>query len=205
MPIRMGLYGGSFNPIHHGHLILARSAAEALGLLRVVFLPSRQPPHKVDHVLLDANHRAEMVKLAIEGESRFEFSDLDLIRSGPCYTFDTVMRFQRDFGEGVELCWIIGADSLVELPTWHRAGELVDACRIVTVRRPGWDEIDWEALGRTFTASQVERLRGGAIEAPRVEISSTNIRERIAAGKAISFLVPEGVRGYIEERGLYRE
>lgn len=204
MPIRVGLFGGSFNPIHHGHLILARAAAESLGLLRVVFLPSRQPPHKADRTLLDANHRAEMVKLAIEDEPLFEFSDLDLIRSGPCYTFDTVMRFQRDFGEGVELCWIIGADSLAELCGWHRAEELVDACRIVTARRPGWDDIDWTQIERSFGPERVARLRDNVVDTPRIEISSTNIRERIRSGKSIRFLVPPAVSDYVRLQGLYR-
>lgn len=205
MPIRVGLYGGSFNPVHHGHLIIARAVAEELNLLRVVFLPSRQPPHKADRALLDANHRAEMVKLAIESEMKFEFSALDLIRPLPCYTYDTVMRYKREFGDGIELCWIIGADSLVELPTWHRAAELVDACRIVSVHRPGWDVIDWTLLGRSFDEAQIARLRENLVAAPRIEISSTMIRERIRDRRSITYLVPDAVREYIEDNKLYRD
>jgi len=203
MSIRVGLYGGSFNPIHCGHLIVARTVGESLRLDRVVFLPSRQPPHKADRTLLDAHHRAEMVQLAIAEERLFEFSDFDLIRHGPCYTIDAVTHFRRQLCNDAELSWIIGADSLAELSTWHRAGELVEACRIVTVHRPGWDQIDWSILRNTFDEAQVASLHRGVIEAPRIEISSTDIRQRIQAGRSIAFLVPDAVRAYIEANALY--
>jgi len=205
MSLRVGLFGGSFDPIHHGHLILARSVMEAMNLTRVIFLPSRSPPHKPEREFLDANHRAEMVQLAIEGEPRFEFGDFDLIRHGPCYSFDVVLHFRKRFGEEVELCWIVGADSLGELPTWHRFKELVDACRIVTALRPGWDEIDWSALGQVFSEAQVARLREGVIRTPRIEISSTDIRARLREGRSIAYLVPEPVRSYLEAIAAYRQ
>ena len=137
MAERIALYGGSFNPIHSGHLIIARAVAEQLDLTRVILLPSKHPPHKQAEALLDAAHRAEMVRLAIPDEPLFEFSDFDLTRDGPSYTVETVAHFRKSLGAAVELFWIIGADSLAELSTWHRVCDLVDTCRIITAARPG--------------------------------------------------------------------
>ncbi|MDO8630201.1 MAG: nicotinate-nucleotide adenylyltransferase [Phycisphaerales bacterium] len=204
MAERIGLYGGSFNPIHCGHLIVARSIRERLDLGRVVFLPSRHPPHKAEGGLAAAEHRSEMVRLAIAGEPGFEFSDYDLTRDGPCYTIDTVFHFLARFGPGVELSWIIGGDSLAELPTWRRTRELVDACRIVTAARPGVGGVDWEALGKLFDDVQIQRLRDGVVDTPMIDISSTDIRCRTRDGRSIRYLVPDCVRDYIDEHGLYR-
>lgn len=204
MAERIGLYGGSFNPIHCGHLIVARSIRERLDLGRVIFLPSRRPPHKADEGLAAVEHRSEMVRRAITSEPGFEFSDYDLTRDGPCYTIDTVAYFRGRIAKGVELFWIIGGDSLAELPTWRRARELVDACRIVTVARPGVGGVDWEALGKLFDDVQVKRLRGGVVDTPLIDISSTDIRCRIRDGRSIRYLVPDCVRDYINEHGLYR-
>jgi len=205
MAQRVGLYGGSFNPIHNGHLIVARSVAERLQLDRVILLPSARPPHKGDRKLLDAPHRATMVKLAIEGESLFEFSDYDLTREGPSYTIDTVTHFCEVLGPHVELHWIIGADSLAELTTWYRVPELVEACRIVTAARPGWDTIDWTPLRALLSAAQVAALQAGVLQTPRIDISSTDIRRRVRDGQSIRCLVPDSVRLYIERNALYRD
>lgn len=204
MAQRVGLYGGSFNPIHNGHLIVARAVAEQVGLERVMLLPSVRPPHKGDGQLLDARHRAAMVKLAIEGEPLFEFSDFDLTREGPSYTIDTVMHFRESLGPQAELHWIIGADSLSELTTWHRVRDLVDACRIVTAARPGWDAIDWTPLRAILGDAQVAALQAGVLATPRIDISSTDIRRRERDGQSIRYLVPDSVRLYIERNALYR-
>ncbi len=203
MSERIGLYGGSFNPIHHGHLITARSVAEQLGMAQVVFLPSGTPPHKPAGALIEGQHRAAMVKLAIAGEALFEFSDFDLVRSGASYTIQTVEHFQRRLGGEVALAWIIGADSLAELTTWYRVAELVEACRIVTATRPGWDRPDLAGLRSHLNAEQVERLREDILDTPRIDISATDIRSRVAAGRSIRFLVPEPVREYIAAHRLY--
>ena len=205
MAQRIGLYGGSFNPIHNGHLIVARAVAEQVSLERVMLLPSVRPPHKGDRQLLDARHRAEMVRLAITGETLFEFSDYDLTRDGPSYTIDTVMRFREVLGPQVELHWIIGADSLSELTTWHRVRDLVEACRIVTAARPGWDAIDWTPLRTILSDAQVAALQAGVLPTPRIDISSTDIRRRVREGRSIRYLVPDLVRSYIETNDLYRD
>ena len=202
---KIALYGGSFNPIHHGHLIIARAIAEQRGLDKIVFLPSKVPPHKQDRVLLDAEYRAEMVKLAISDEPAFSMSDFDLTRAGPTYTIDTVLHFRDRVGNGGELGWIVGADSLNELGLWHRVDELVDACRIITAGRPGWTDIDWTPLAARLTPEQVARVRDGVLNTPLIDISSTDIRRRIRDGRSIHYLVPEAVRAYIEEHDLYQD
>ncbi len=205
MSKRIGLFGGSFNPIHCGHLIVARAIAEKLDLERVILLPSLNPPHKGDRKLLDAGHRAEMVKLAIAGEPLFEFSDYDLTRGGPSYTIDTVLHFRKALAADVELFWLIGADSLSELTTWHRVPELIDACHITTAHRPGSDAIDWKELGTGLTKARVARLRAGVVNTPRIEISSTDVRRRLRAGLSVRYLVPDRVYAYILCHRLYRE
>ncbi len=204
MAEHVGLYGGSFNPIHCGHLIIARSVAEKLNLQRVIFLPSATPPHKEGEPLVEPRDRAEMVRLAIAGEKLFGFSDYDLIRDGPSYTIDTIAHFKKDLGDDAQLFWIIGADWLTELGTWRRAGELVDACTFVTAARPGWERPDLSTLGTVLSVAQIARLREHILATPRIDISATDIRDRVTARKSIRYLVPESVRLYIEMFNLYR-
>ena len=204
MAERVGLYGGSFNPIHSGHLIVARSVAEQLELDRVILLPSATPPHKRDATLVDPHQRAEMVRLAIAGDPMFDYSDYDLVREGPSYTIDTVAHFADELPAGTELFWIIGADWLAGLGTWRDAEKLVDACTIVTAARSGWDQPDLSALTERLGEERIAKLRRFILDTPRIDISATDIRERGAAGKSIRHLVPEGVRSYIRMFRLYR-
>ncbi len=204
MSQKIGLFGGTFNPIHFGHLIAARSVAEQLALDRVVFIPSANPPHKSVAGLIDASERLEMVRLAIADEPAFEVSDCEIRRPGPSYTIETVASFRKQLDPESEICWIIGADSLPELTTWYRVSELVDCCRIVTVSRPGWDEPDMSPLAQQFDERQIARLREGIVQTPRIDISATNIRSRVRQGRSIRYLVPEPVRTHICETGLYR-
>ncbi len=203
MPARIGIYGGSFNPVHFGHLIVARAIREKLNLDHVYFLPSHSPPHKDTKKLARPEHRAEMVRLAIEGEDGFQFDDFDLVRPGPCYTIDTVAHF-RERTPSAELCLIIGADSLMELPTWHRATELISHCTVVTAARSGQAPFNPSDLEPTFGKEQTVRLLEGIVETPVIDISSTVIRDRVARELSIRYLLPESVRNYIESNGLYR-
>lgn len=202
MADRVGLFGGSFNPIHFGHLILARAISEKLKIDQVLFLPSRQPPHKENAPLAAAAHRARMVMLAIEGEQRFAMDRFDLDREGPSYTIETIAHFRSQRPDS-EISLIIGADSLGDLPTWHRASELVTSTLIVTAGRSS-KPIDWSALENAFGPVHTARLRDGIVDTPIIDISSTEIRRRIASGESIRYLVPESVRGYIEQHQLYR-
>lgn len=198
------LFGGSFNPIHIGHLIVARSAAEQLGITRIILIPSAQPPHKHAHKLAPAGHRLEMAGLAVEEDPLFEVSDVELQRSGPSYTMLTIEAFREELGPDVELHWLIGADSLPELWSWYRVDELVDACRIVIAVRPGYEEPDLTPLTAKLSAVQIERLREAVLPTPLIDISATNIRSRVAESLPIRHLVPESVRRYIEQQQLYR-
>ncbi|UCG17217.1 MAG: nicotinate (nicotinamide) nucleotide adenylyltransferase [Phycisphaerales bacterium] len=208
-PVTMGemtaLFGGSFDPVHFGHLIIARSVAEQLELDRVILLPAVTPPHKDAADLTAPAHREAMVRLAIEGEPGFDVSDYDLTRTGPAYTVQTVAHFRRQFGLGAALCWIIGGDSLAELHTWYNVRDLADQCRIVTAVRPGWEKPDLDPLRALLGAVRMDKLESDILPTPRIDISSTEIRSRVRAGRSIRFLVPEAVRDYIAGHGLYRD
>jgi nicotinate-nucleotide adenylyltransferase len=205
MGTRVGLFGGSFNPIHHGHLIVARAVAEALELSKVILVPASGPPHKTAHDLIDARHRTAMVRAAIADDPMFSCDDFDATRPGPCYTIDTVDHFRGVLGADVEICWIIGADSLLDLATWRRVHELVERCRIVTARRADAPLADLSRLRSVFTDAQIDRLRADVLPTPMIETSSTDIRRRISAGRSIRYLTPEAVQAYIAKHGLYRD
>ncbi len=200
----IALFGGTFDPIHHGHLIVARAVMEHLDLARVVFIPAPNPPHKIGQSLSAAEHRLQMARLAIAGEPRFEVSDIEIHRAGLSYTILTVEAYRRMVGPDVPLAWIIGGDSLPELHTWYRVRELVDACRIVTAVRPGYETPDLSILQRSLTDEQVARLGGDIITTPRIDISSTEIRRRVRAGLSVRYLVPEAVAEYVDANRLYR-
>lgn len=201
----MLLFGGSFNPIHHGHLIVARHAAEALGLGRVVLMPSATPPHKSTAGLAPAADRLKMCRLAVEGDPMFEVSDWEIQRDGPNYTLETIRHFRAQGYAADEVHWLIGMDSLHELGTWYRAAELVDECTIVTVARPGAQHPTRAALCRSFTAAQADRLLAHIVDGPQIDIASTEIRHRVMSGASIRYLLPEAVRIFIAERGLYSQ
>lgn len=216
MPKRIVLFGGTFDPIHHGHLIAARSVAEFFHFESVTLIPAAVAPHKLGdrgcgagaapRDLTAGEHRLEMVRLAVEGEGLFEVSDVELRRPQPSYTFDTLMAYRQEHGLEVELCWVIGADMLADLPTWRRADEVVDMARIITASRPPYSrrvQSILEKLRLRFSPEQVARLAGGLVETPLIDITSTQVRWRAREGKAISFLTPAPVWRYIEEHGLY--
>jgi len=198
------LFGGSFNPVHHGHLIVSRHVAEQLGLARVVLMPSANPPHKPPHGLAPPADRLEMCRLAVAGDASFEVSEWEIQRSGPNYTFETVRHYREAAGGDVELYWLIGMDSLHELGTWYRARDLVETCTIVTAARPGFSEPDAAGLAEHFSAAAVERLLRHVVAGPWIDIAGTDIRARAEAGRSIRYLVPDAVREHIERCGLYR-
>ena len=204
MTAGLALFGGSFNPIHVGHLIVGRAILEHVGLARLVFIPSANPPHKRGLELADAADRLEMVRLAIAGEPGFELSDVEIRRSGPSYTILTVEGYRRSLSAEAAIYWIIGGDTLGELHTWYRVAELVDMCRIVTAVRPGFAEPDLSHLRGQLSPSQIKRLCEDVLPTPPIDVSASDIRRRIQEGRSIRYLVPERVREYIEKRGLYR-
>ena len=189
-------FGGSFNPIHFGHLVCSRAVAEAAGFDLVVLVPSGQPPHKSgDTTVAAAEHRLAMCRVAVAGDSFFEVHDLELNRSGPSYTIDTV-RELRSKG-WPEISWLIGADMAVFLPRWHNPASLLAEVNFVLMARPGW-AMDWTQL-----PADVQKLQSNVVSAPLVDISSTMIRDRLRNAKSIRYLTPDAVVDYIQRQGLY--
>lgn len=198
------LFGGSFNPIHVGHLIVARAAAEQLNAEQVVLIPSAAPPHKTNSHLATPEDRMEMVHLAIAGEPGFAVSDIELHRQGPSYTILTVEAYRRELGSGTPLYWLIGGDTLPELHTWYRIRDLVELCTVVTAVRPGFEAPDLSTLFNALPPSQIHRLEGSILPTPRIDVSATEIRRRIREGRSIRYLVPDRVAEYIRANGLYQ-
>jgi len=199
---RVGIIGGSFDPVHLGHLIIAQDAAERLGLSKVVFIPAAAPPHKQHMLLTDAGHRLNMLKLALEANPRFFASDVEIQRGGLSYTVDTIKALS-EIHRDADLFLIVGSDTLVELHTWHRINELLQLCNVATVLRPGIDSM--KVIGPRIQLPEECRaqLMEYVIDAHRIEISSTEIRRRIAEGRSIRYRVPAKVEAYICEHGLY--
>lgn len=190
-------FGGSFNPIHYGHLVCGQAVARAKDAARLVLIPSATSPHKVGHAdMACAADRLAMCKLAIEGNELFEVDDIELHRTGPSYTIDTVRELRRTRGWDA-IHWLIGADQVAALPRWHEAAALLDEVNFVVMARPGWS-FDWESLPASFRA-----LAGKVVDAPLVDVSATDIRRRLRAGEPVDHLVPPSVAAYIQARGLY--
>jgi nicotinate-nucleotide adenylyltransferase len=208
---RIGLFGGTFDPIHLGHLLAAQEAHERLGLARLILMPACRRPHKDRPVATSPADRLQMLRLAVADDARFEVSDLEIRRGGQSYTIDTVTALRRsETSEGIraaaarEIVLLVGSDSVPELPAWHRIGELADLCTLVVMARPGFSTGDLQPLRRALSQEQVARIAANLLPIPLIEISSTEVRARVAAGRSIRYLVPAPVAGYIAERGLYR-
>ncbi len=195
-----GIFGGTFDPPHIGHLILAETARSELGLSEVVFMPAADPPHKQGKVLTPTEHRVEMVRRAIAPNGRFALSMLD-VREGPNYTVDTMRLLREEWGNTVEIYFLLGLDSLIDLPSWHKPLELLDLVKLAVVARPGY-HADMASLERALPGI-VDRVV--FVPAPLIGISSTAIRSRVQEGDSIRYLVPRSVETYIYEQGLYLE
>lgn len=198
---RVGLFGGTFDPPHVGHLILASEAKSQLELTRVLWTVTPDPPHKQDQLITPLEHRLAMVRLAIEDDPAFELSDIELSRPGPHYTLDTI-RLLAERNPGMEIVPILGGDSLNDLPTWHQPKEILYAAHWVGVmRRPG-EETNLQELERELPgiSSKIHY-----VDAPLLDIASREIRSRAAAGRPYRYYIPESVYEYIEQHHLYRQ
>lgn len=197
---RLGIFGGTFDPPHLGHLILASEAYGALQLTRVLWVLTSIPPHKLGQSITDVKDRLEMVRLALNGEAAFELSTVDIDRPGPHYTLDTVNLLKAQH-PGADLILLIGGDSLHDLPSWHRPVDLVASVAEIGVMRRPDDLIDLSAL-ETRVPGLGTKVR--YIEAPLMEIASHEIRERAADGLPFRYYLPAGVYRYIVSHGLYK-
>lgn len=196
---RVGVFGGTFDPIHLGHLILAEEARSQLQLDCVYFVPAADPPHKQERVITPVEHRIRMVELATATADFFWVSRVDADRPGPHYTTDMMPLLQAELGPETQLFFLMGSDSLRDLPTWRNPGWLLEHCCLVTFTRPG-SEPDWAALERTFPGL---RRHITLLEMPLLEISSTDLRARAQAGQTIRYQVPCAVEAYIRKYRLY--
>ena len=187
--MRVGILGGTFDPIHIGHLIAASSVYEALNLDSVVFIPAGDPWQKRDRDLSPGQQRLEMVKLATENDARFQVSDVEIARSGPTYAVDTVREWQR-LNPSDELFWIVGSDALSGIPSWHEWEAFVSEVTIVAVNRVGQnDSVPFDFV---------------SVDMPEVRISATELRDRFTNGLDTQYLVPKNVSQYISDQGLYQ-
>ncbi len=202
-PLCIGVFGGSFDPVHCGHITVAQDAVEQLGLDRLIFMPAAMSPHKPDRTLAGDEHRFAMLELAAGGNPVFEVSGLELRRGGVSYTFDTITQLRTE-NSAAQFFFIIGLDSLAELHRWYRIEELLKICTIVPFARGG-DNAAEIAAQIQLTGEWKQRLLGRVIAIHKIDVSSSDIRHRLAAGKNIRGLVPAAVERYIDTHHLYRE
>jgi len=198
---RIGISGGTFDPIHYGHLIIAEEIRETMGLEKVIFIPSGNPPHKKNIKVTEAIHRYNMVKLATASNPYFEVASIEIEREGYSYTIDTLKQLKQIYGRDTTFFFITGADVIPELVTWRSFENLFTLCEFVAVLRPGFE--------KEFLLEKIEYYKRNynaiihVVDAPLIGISSTIIRKRIKQGKSIKYLVPESVEDYIRKNALY--
>jgi len=194
--------GGTFDPIHYGHLVTAEAARKEFGLERVVFLPSGIPPHKDPKAVTGAEHRYMMTVLATLSNPHFDVSRVDIDREGVTYTVDSLKILKQLFGESTELYFITGADAILEIVSWKNSDQLLKLAHFIGATRPGFSLQSVPKLTQEWLASHPERVH--LIKVPALAISSTDIRERVRAGDSIRYLVPEPVEHYIRRHNLYK-
>lgn len=196
---RLGIMGGTFDPIHYGHLLMAEEARQAFALDDVVFVPNGRPAHKKAYLVSSPEERYAMTLLATGSNPCFSASRIEIERPGPSYTIDTLREFRRLYPDLDALYFITGADAVLEILTWHESDNLARECQFIAVTRPGFvldqlhDLVDTEFLDRVHY-----------LPIPNIEISSTDIRRRVREGRSIKYLTPEPVEAYIRQQGLYR-
>ena len=213
---RVGIFGGSFDPIHIGHLLIAEQFAQDLKLDKVKFIPAKVSPFKVGYEPTSDKHRLEMLKLAVGANPNFEVDPIELNRGGVSYTIDTVNALQQTGhslqqtgsgdidGLGAKYYLLVGADSLKDFKKWKSPAELLRSVSLVVARRGGEPEPCWGELEGIVTAEEIEQIQSRKLELPAVEVSSSDIRRRIEQGRSIRYLLPAAVEVYIKEHGLYQ-
>ena len=193
--LKKGIMGGTFDPIHYGHLVTAEEVRDYFGLEEVVFVPSARPPHKIGQKVSDPEHRYLMVVLATVTNPYFQVSRVEIERPGPSYSIDTVRYFKNLWGEDTEVFFITGADAFSQISSWNNPEELLKLCTFVAASRPGY---------RLLGVENKYQGRVSTIEVSALAISSSEIRWRVKRGESIKYLVPEAVENYIYKNELYR-
>jgi nicotinate-nucleotide adenylyltransferase len=195
----VGILGGTFDPIHIAHLAIAEEAREAIGLAKVLFIPAAMPPHKVDRPVSEPEHRMAMVELAIADNPAFEASRIELGRTGPSYTVDTLEALGAD---GADLVLILSAEAFRELRTWHRPERILELARLAVVPRDGFPETNRSFLAEHFPGFED---RATFLGGPRLRLSASELRERAASGRSLRYLVPDAVAAYIGDHAMYSD
>lgn len=197
---KIGIMGGTFDPIHTGHLVTAEAVRIEYGLEKVLFIPAANPPHKQHSQVTPAIHRYIMTVMATYSNSHFYVSPIELERTGLSYTIDTVRTLIEQYGDKTQFYFIIGADAVQDLPTWKGIDQLLDLCYFIAATRPGCI-CSLDSVIKEFGVKGRQRIQ--RLPTPELEISSTDIRERIRQGRSIKYIVPESVESYIMKEGLY--
>lgn len=198
---KIGIMGGTFDPIHLGHVAMAREALLQADLDRVLFMPSKIPPHKRERIISDERQRAEMVRLAIQNEPGFEFSAFELAREGITYTAETLQLFHAEHLKD-KLYFIMGGDSFMQLEDWYQPGKIMASAVILAVSRDGLTQEQMQERAEELRQRYHAEIQ--IVRMPPLDISSTEIRRRVHAGRKINDLVPEAVAEYIQRQGIYR-
>ena len=200
---KLVLFGGTFDPIHLGHTVVAAAAAEHIGAEKVVFIPTKRSPLKDSLPAASDEDRFAMIALAIADDKKFQLSDCELKRDEPSYTLETVRQFQADYGSGTSIYWLAGADSIDELPRWYGIVELIDECNLSVMFRAGCEPPDFARFAAIWGSQRIEKLKQNVIKTPLIDISSTEIRNRLATGRDVTNMLHTLVAEYIREHGLY--
>jgi nicotinate-nucleotide adenylyltransferase len=191
--MNIGIFGGTFNPPHTGHMIVAEHVRQELGMERILFVPTAVPPHKQELDIAEAQHRLAMVRCAIQGNSNFEVSETEIERGGVSFTVDTLMEFKRRSPHDAFFL-LLGTDNVLEFHTWKDPEKIIELATIVALTRPGFD----------IERESVTKKKMIVCEVPEIEIASSTIRNRIKEGRSVRYLVPSAVETYIKEHQLYR-
>jgi nicotinate-nucleotide adenylyltransferase len=201
---KLALFGGTFDPIHLGHTAVAAAADEHIGAEKVIFIPAKHSPLKGSLPKASDSSRLKMIVLAIAGEKRFQVSDYEIKKPEPSYTLQTVRGFQVDYGSEVSIYWLVGADSVDDLPYWYGIIELIDECNISTMCRAGCKMPDFSRFKSVWGSERVRKLQRNIIQTPLVNISSTEIRKRLAKGGDVTGMLHPAVADYIRKHNLYQ-
>ena len=198
--MKIGVLGDTFDPVHLGHIRMAGEARDALGLAEVIMVPAGQPMSKLNQPVTAAEHRLNMLRLAVKDKPHLVVSTMEIERPGPTFTVDTITALQHKYGEKAEIYFILGCDSLVQLPEWREPASLVAMCRLVAVPRPGCPRPDMKVLERVIPGVTKRVI---FLDKPYIDISATDIRDKVRGGGSIDGLVPAPVAEYIKKHQLY--
>ncbi|MFN9985255.1 MAG: nicotinate-nucleotide adenylyltransferase [Pirellula sp.] len=202
MKKKIGVFGGSFDPIHLGHLIIAEQFREGLGLDAVRIVPAKVSPFKTESPPSSDKHRLEMIRLAIGANPYFSVDESEIRRGGVSYSIDTI-RAMQELEPDAEFYLLIGADSLVDLRKWREPSELLSRVQLVVASRGGMPDPDWASLSGIATPAQIEAIQRIRLDVPSIEIASRDIQRRVREGRSIRYLVPAAVEAYVKEHGLW--